>query len=217
MVDNNEFVPFNLLTRIMRFWWVIVLFAVIGGLAGLIIHRLQPPIYEAQAVFVASIDFNKVEFTLTGRSATPVPYQFTQYDEDISLAEVEAALRQVVPQVAEFAQQNGIPGDAASLLAQSTIEREHAYWEVRYRNADPALAQKVVNYWAEQGFSALKTKSSAGQLPPYLTYDLIQLADLPKSPAYFQTNSFVLAGTVIGLVAGLLVINLPFFRMKKEA
>ncbi len=216
MEDKKEFIPFDQWPRILRFWWVIVLFALVGGVTGLIIHRLRPPIYEAQVVFIASIDFNKVEFTLTDRTATPVPYQFSQYDEDLALAEMDGTLRQVAPQVAAFAQQNGIQEDASAVLAQSTIEREHAFWRVRYRNADPALAQKVVNYWAEQGFSLLKTKSAAGQIAPYITFDLVQLADLPTSPAYYQTNSFVLAGTVIGLVAGLLAINLPFFRMKKD-
>jgi len=217
MEVKDEFVLFDQFTRLTRFWWVVVLCALIGGGAGLIIHTFKPPIYEAQAVFMASIDFNKIDFTHTANESTPVPYQFSQYDEDISMALIEASLRQVVPQVVVFAQQNGISGDATSLLAQTTIERNHAFWKIRYRNADPALAQKVVNYWAEQGFSDLKAKRSAGQLPPYVLFDLIQLADVPAAPAYFSTNSFALAGTVIGLVAGLLAINLPFFRMKKDS
>ncbi len=215
MANNEEFVPFNQFSRLTRLWWVVVVLTVIGGAAGLIIHQLKPPVYEAQAVFMASIDFNKIDFTQVNKDS-PTPYQFSQYDEDISLAMVEASLREVAPQAAAFAQQNGIPGDASSLLAQATIEREHAYWEIRYRNTDPVLAQKVVNFWAQTAFSAMKVKSSSGQIPGYIIFDLIQLADLPQRPAYFGTNSLVLAGGVIGLVAGLLAINLPFFKLPKD-
>jgi uncharacterized protein involved in exopolysaccharide biosynthesis len=215
MAAEDEFVPFDYFTRLARFWWVVVLCAVLGGAVGLVIHRLKPPVYEAQAVLTASIDFNKIDF-MHPTAQTPVPYQFSQYDEDIALSVVESSLRQVVPQVVIFAQQNGIQADATGLLAQATIERKHAYWELRYRNADPVLAQKVVNYWAETGFSDLKAKRSAGQVQPYVTFDLIQLADLPKNPAYFQTNSFVLAGAILGLIAGLLAANLPFFKREKD-
>jgi uncharacterized protein involved in exopolysaccharide biosynthesis len=215
MANNEEFVPFNQFTRLTRFWWVVVLLAIIGGVAGLIIHQLRPPVYEAQAVFMASIDFNKIDLSKVNQESA-TPYSFSQYDEDISLAMVEASLREVAPQVAAFAQQNGIPGDTSSLLAQTTIEREHAYWMIRYRNPDPALAQKVVNYWAQTGFSDMKAKSASGQIPGYIIFDLIQLADVPQSPAYYGTNSFVLAGGVIGLIAGLLLINLPFFKLPKD-
>ena len=54
----------------------------------------------------------------------------------------------------------------------------------------------------------LQANQKAGQIPPYIFFHLDQLADLPKTPMYFQTNSFVLAGTVIGLVVGILAVNL---------
>jgi hypothetical protein len=215
MSVKEEFVPFDHVIRVARFWWVVVLCALIGGAAGLVINRMQPPVYEVQAVFMASIDFNKIDFMHPGAS-TPVPYQLTQYDEDISLAQIEGSLRNVVPQVVAFAQQNGIQTDATGLLAQATIERKHAFWDIRYRNPDPALAQKVVNDWAQQAFSDLKAKLAAGQMPDYIIFDLVQLADFPTTPAYFQTNSFMLAGAFLGLVAGLIAVNLPLFRREKN-
>jgi len=216
MPVDEEFVPFDHFTRLARFWWVVVLCAVLGGVTALLIHRLKAPVYEAQAVFMASIDFNKIDFMNPAAAKPGVPYEFSQYDEDISLALIEASLRQVVPQVLVFAQQNGLPVDATALQAQTTIERKHAFWQLRYRSADPALAQKVVNFWAQQGFADLKAKKMAGQLPVYILFDLVQLADLPAAPAYYQTNSFVLSGVLLGLIAGLLAVNLPFFRMKQE-
>jgi uncharacterized protein involved in exopolysaccharide biosynthesis len=211
----GEFEPLEHISRIVRYWWVIVVCGVIGGLSGFIAHRLKPPLYEATAVFMASIDFNKIDFMNLPKT-NKTPYQFSQYDEDITLVLVQVSLREVEPQVVAFAAQNGLQTDVAGLNNLSTIERKHAYWEVRLRSPDPVLAQKLVNYWAQAGFADLKAKQQANKLPSYLFFDLVQLADLPQRPTYFQTNTFVLAGIVIGLVIGSLAVNLPFVRPRQS-
>lgn len=211
----EEFEPFEHISRTVTLWWVIVLCAVLGGAAGFVVHRFKPPLYEAKAVFMTSIDFNKLDFMNLPKT-NHVPYQFTQYDEDVSLVVMQVALLQVKPQVLAYAQANGWPIDAATLDGLSTIERKHAIWELRFRYSDPALAQKLVNYWAQTGFADLQAKQKANQLPPYIFFDLIQLAELPKSPTYFQTNSLVLAGIVIGLVTGIFFVNMPFINPRKN-
>jgi hypothetical protein len=213
--SQEEFEPFEHVSRIIKFWWVLVICGVLGGVSGFIVHRFKAPLFEAQAVFMASIDFNKIDF-MKPLSKTPAPYQFTQYDEDISLVVVETSLREVEPQVVVFAQQNGYPIDVTSLNNQSTIERKHGYWEVRLRSPDPVMAQKLVNYWAQAGFADLKAKQKANLLPSYIFFDLVQLAELPKKPRYFMTNTFVLAGIVIGLVMGIIFVNTPFFNPRKN-
>jgi uncharacterized protein involved in exopolysaccharide biosynthesis len=224
--SSEEFEPFEQFNRILKFWWVVVLAAILGGAAGLGVHRLKPPLYETQAVFIANIDFNKVNFTRpfsptstpasSNQSARPTPptYEFTQYDEDLSLLTVQGSLLKVRPQVIAYAQANGWAIDSASLQANATIERKHPYWELRYRSADPVQAQKLVNYWAQAAFANLQDKQKAGQMPPYILFDLVQLADLPQKPLYFQTNTLVLAGTMIGMIVGLFLLNLPLFSKK---
>ena len=212
---QEEFEPFEHISRVVAFWWIIVLCGVLGGAAGFLVHVFKAPVYEAQAVFMASIDFNKVDFKNQPKT-NQTPYQFTQYDEDISLVVVEASLRQVEPQVVAFAQQNGLNLDVPGLDHISTIERKHGYWELRYRSPDPALAQKMVNYWAQAGFADLKAKQTANKLPPYIFFDLVSLAELPKTPVYFQTNVFVLAGIVIGLAAGIFQVNMPFIKPRQN-
>ncbi len=214
MASTDEFIPLDHFNRIIKLWWLVSLLAIIGGLTGLIITRIKPPLYEAQAVFTASIDFNKVNF-MHPPSPTPVPYQLTQYDEDISLAVVDSSLREVVPQVVTFAQQNGLSVDADGLTNMSSIERKHAFWELHFRYTDPVLVQKIVNYWAQLGFSNLQAKQKAGQLPAYIFVELTQLAEVPKKPTYFQTDSFVLAGGMIGLVIGIVAVNLPINKKGK--
>lgn len=211
MNATNEFVPAVHFNRIIRWWWLVFGLAVIGGVVGLVVHRFKAPQYEAQAIFLASIDFNKIDF-MHPPAPTPAPYHLTQYDEDITLVMVEASLRAVIPQVVTFANQKGLALDEGGLMQHAIIERHHGFWYLRFREEDPALVQAVTNYWAEAGYANLLEWQKNDQVPTYLIFDLVQKADLPKTPTFFHTNSFVLAGAVIGLVAGLILINLPFFQ-----
>jgi uncharacterized protein involved in exopolysaccharide biosynthesis len=204
--ENQELIALEHFERMTHYWWLILAAALIGALLGFAINRARPPIYEAQAVLTANIDFNKVDF-LHPPTPTPPPYKLTQYDEDLSLETVKASLLSVVPQVVEFAQQNGLSLDANDLMAQSTIERLNALWELRFRSANPVTAQKIVNYWAQAGYEDLQARQKSGRLPAYVLFDLIQKADLTASPTYFQTNVFVLAGGLIGIIAGIFIVN----------
>ena len=210
----KEFEPFDAGSRIVRFWWALVICGILGGMTGLIVHRFRPPLYEATAVFMASIDFNKID-----PDNLPVndgnPYEFNQYDEDISLVMVQVSLIQVKPQVVEFAIKNGWPIDLISLTQNSTIERKHGLWELRFRSQDPAEAQAVANFWAQAGFEDLKKKEQEGKLPSYIFFDLVELAALPVEPTFFHTNALVLAGIMIGLVIGIFLVNLPFWKPGK--
>ena len=182
--NNDEFVALEHFNRIVHWWWVILATAILGAAVGYAIHRAMPPIYEAQAVFTANLDLNKVDF-MHPPAPTPAPYELTQYDEDMSLAIVQASLIAVIPQVETFARQNNIPLTEADLLNQ-----------------------KIVNFWAQAGYQDLLARQKAGQVPSYVFFDLIQLADLPTSPTYFQTNVFVLAGCLIGIVLGVVITSL---------
>ena len=215
MSETNEFVPVIQLNRILRWWWLVFVFAVIGGIVGLVVNRFKPPQYEAQAVFLASIDFNKIDF-LHPPEPTPAPYHLTESDEDLSLQIVEVSLRAVIPQVVTFANQKGLTLDNESLKQHAVIERSHAFWYLRFRENDPAVVQAVTNYWADAGYANLLDWQKNEKVPVYVIFDLVQKADLPKTPTFFQTNTFVLAGALIGLVAGFILINLPFF-MKGQA
>lgn len=212
MLSDDEFIPLDRFYRIVRFWWVIVLLAIIGGVFGYMLHRARPELYEAQATFMASIDFNKIDF----EQLKPSPYEFTQYDEDVSLVVIEASILQVTPQVVTFAQQNGLAIDKENLMKRTVIERKHGYWFVRFRDPNPDIAQKIVNYWAKLAYVDLQAKQKTDQFPPYVFFDLVQLPELPKTPTYLKTNQFVFAGAVIGLVIGIVLINFPFLKPGKE-
>jgi uncharacterized protein involved in exopolysaccharide biosynthesis len=207
MQTDSEFVPVENLKRMLKFWWLVLLLSIAGGIFGFIIHRQKPPLYEAKVVFMASIDFNKLP---------PPPYTLTQYDEDITLVLVEVAIRQSLPTVSGYVLDNHLMTDPDLVHDQSSIERQNAYWELRFRYSDPVVAQNVTNYWAQQAFTLLQDWQKSGQMPAYLFFDLVQLATLPSRPVYFETNKMVLAGGLVGLMAGVLIVNFPFLNRKKK-
>lgn len=215
MNATKEFVPADYFNRIIRWWWLVFGLAVIGGVTGLVVHRFKPPQYEAQAVFMASIDFNKIDF-MHPPAPTPAPYHLTQYDEDVALAVVGGSLQAVIPQVVTFVNEKGLALDSTSLMEHALIERHHAFWYLRFRENDPALVQAVANYWANAAYANLLDWQKNGKVPVFVFFDLVQKADLPQAPKFFNTNAFVLAGSVIGLVAGLVLISLPFFKKGQE-
>jgi uncharacterized protein involved in exopolysaccharide biosynthesis len=215
MLPDGEFVPLDYVKRAWRWGWLVALLTVLGAAAGLVFHQFNPPVYEAAALFSARVDTKQLTF-MHPPAPTPIPYRLSDYDQDLSLAVVEASLRQVEPQVVDFARQNGLPLDRSELEKLSTIERKNAIWEVHFRSTDPALTQKVVNTWAQAGLANLQTWQKSGQIPPYILFSLTQLAELPASPTYFQPRVLVLAGALIGLLVGIGLVSLPLFQRGKK-
>jgi uncharacterized protein involved in exopolysaccharide biosynthesis len=144
-----------------RFWWVIVVLSVAGGLLGLLFHRLNPPVYEAAGRFSASIDL-----VLTG--------PLTQLEEDIALNAVGDLItsRPVLDSVVEQAGAEGIRLTRAELRRMATVERRVNAWDLRIRHTDPLMAGQVANIWIEQGQAALLESSQhalqAASLSRYL-------------------------------------------------
>ncbi len=216
VASNGEFIFRYELSRLWRYGWVVALLTALGVMGGWMVHLAKPPIYEAQADLSAKIDYKKLLYMIAP-SYDPTPNQITFYDEDLTLVIMDAALRGVVPQVAEHVQQNGEALDEAELLDHVTIERKETSFQVNFRDADPAVAQDIANTWAQLGLAALQAKQSSGAYPDYVSAQMAQQAYLPQKPAYFRPEVMAVAGGVIGLIASLLLVNLPFFeRMRKR-
>jgi hypothetical protein len=206
---DKEFVPLDAFIRAMRLWWLVALLGILGGVSGFVFHRLRPPLYESQAVYHASLDFNQA-----GQFIKPNDLSLSQYDEDLALEAVHAALIAVEPLVITGIQQQNINLDLDTLQKNSIIERDHAYWKIRFRHTDPIIAQKVVAMWTDAGTRVMGVFQKEGTMKPYVIYQLVSPASLPTQPTYLKTNQVVLAGGLIGLVAGILLtsLNLPFIR-----
>ncbi len=77
-------------------------------------------------------------------------------------------------------------------------------------------AQQMVNEWAEMGYIDMQAKQANGDYPNYVSVQLTEHANYPLMPTNFRQRELSLAGGVIGLVIGVLALNLPFFSLKKD-
>lgn len=194
----QEFSPKDEIQRALRMWWVLAACMILGGLAGFAVHRVIPPVYQAKATLYSFIDFQKI-----------TDVHLSEYDEDVTINTIQSVMLSnlEVGKVLENAGNAGIAIDYTLFMDQMSIYRSLTNYELFYRDHDPRVAQTVVNIWAQTGLSTIKELQAAGAVPPYITVELQNLADLPLSPSYSQTNSYVLSGAVLGLVSGLLVTS----------
>jgi len=135
----REFSPLEVFEGALRNWWLIVLLTVWGGLVGWGIHRFQPPVYEARAVFSIGLNFSQ-----TGR--------LTQFEEDQAWNTMESVFRSthMMERVAERAQAEQISISPVEFQEMATAERKQYIFDLRVRHPDPRLAASLVNLWAEE-------------------------------------------------------------------
>jgi len=191
---DQDVIPLDFLKRALRLWWLVAAAGIFGGLVGLGVHRLRPPLYQSEAVYLAEFDLQQLE---------GIP--FSEYDEDLALAAIQAAFLEVRPQVVKDALQAGIILDLPGFARQSSIERLHAFWMVRFRHTDPVVAQQVVSLWLVRGDAKLADYQVDKRIKPYVRFSRVSLADLPSQPLYYGTSALVMAGCLAGLAVGILL------------
>ena len=206
---STEFSPYEYFARIMAYWWVVLLATIFGGAFGFIFYQLHPSVYEATATYFVTLDLNR--FATLG-----VREDLIQYNEDMALNTTEGALlstdvlNDVVAQAPGFGQSLTV----RDLLNNYTIERKHDIWELRYRSHDPAAAQAIVTAWAQSGYQAMLSWQASGKAPDYVIFQPPTQALLPQQPVLYGRNNLVLAGALIGFIAGI-VISIPISRPSK--
>jgi hypothetical protein len=195
----QEFSPYEHFNRAIHLWWIMLGAALLGGLVGFYYSRTHPPIYEAIATFSVNIDLDKVP---------QKPLEL--HDEDLALSNTQAVLLspEVTDAVLADSAKLGYPMDITLLLANSSIERQHAFWILRFRSTDPSIAQTLVNLWAEKGFPVMLDWQSAGKIPAYVVFSSPTLSGRPIKPVYFGTNKLVLAGSLVGWLVSVLFIEI---------
>lgn len=199
----QEFDPVEHFYTYLRLWWLLLAAALLGGLAGFLFSRTHAPLYEAMAKFMVEIDLEKVPQD-----------KLDFYYIDMALATTEGALisDEVLEDVYAEAARLGQATAGWDLLADTSIERRHAFWELRFRHPDPELAKALVNWWAQRGYEAMLQMQAEGLSPDYVVYSPPTKARAASQPTNFAVNKLVLAGSLIGWLVGLLLIELAGSR-----
>jgi LPS O-antigen subunit length determinant protein (WzzB/FepE family) len=203
---SADFIPLKTIKHLFRNWWKIVLIAYLFALVGLVASYLLPAKYQAEAVFSSSIDFTQINFENLAMEDNQA-LVFTRYDEDLAVQVVARYLTKEMQSAYQYALTLDPSLTETKFGRDMQIERANAKWYLRYRSANPEIAQKVVNYWANLAFDSLKEAQAKGEAETFVIVDLVREAPLPEKPLYQNRGTLVLAGTLIGIITGVLVVD----------
>ncbi len=145
----EAFSPYDFMTRMLRYWKLVILMMIVGGLTGWLIHLSRPPTYESQSSI--SFAFNVTRYG-------PLP----QIDEDAAMgaAGTIIATSPVPEYVYQQALEHGIEDLEPFPVGRSVfIERKSYQWVVRVRNPDPQAAAFIANSWTQRAFQELQAVS----------------------------------------------------------
>ncbi len=209
-MNSNEFSPYEYFTRAINLWWVVCVSILLGGALGYAFFHLHRSMYEATATYIVTIDLTR--FPMQGMQADLI-----QYNEDMAVNTTQDALLSdaVLNDVSKQLNTQGLVVTTSDLLQNYTIERKHEVWELRYRSPVPAVAQSVVNTWAQIGYQAMLSWQAKGQAPAYVIFQAPSQAHLPTQPVLYGRNNLMLAGAVVGLIVGI-VISTRFSRRSQK-
>jgi hypothetical protein len=141
---EEGFSPLDELNQALRFWWFLIALVLLGGLFGLGMHLVRPPVYEAAGHFTASIDY-----VATG--------PLTQYEEDVALNAIGNVLlsKGVLDRVVSRAKAEGIPVEWADLVKMVVLERRFTTWDLRIRGTNLQTAERIASLWMDEGQAQL--------------------------------------------------------------
>jgi uncharacterized protein involved in exopolysaccharide biosynthesis len=178
-VDVKEYSPYESFVYVYRRLWLVALLTLLGGLAGLLFQRVQPPIYEAQAVLELNVDLTQSDF------AQVQPLTELEQDQSIAGAQGVIVSQAVMEQTAAAARAQQIEVDDTTLVLGRTIflERKHAMQILRVRHADPQTAARLANLWSDNAYQALAEAHSHAVQARFLKEYLAALESCPDPAA----------------------------------
>jgi hypothetical protein len=197
----SELTPISYLYRLVKFWWIVILCTLIGGGAGFAFSRLNPPIYEAKAIFHVSLDLEQM---------AQIDPPLGLNEEDIALASVHGTIMHPDVVTSLFAEANskGIFLTWEEITLNYTIERKNTIWELRYRSTDSQVAHTVVNIWAAKTYDKVILLQTEQKIPGFVIINPPLIPDLPGQPVYFNLIQLLLAGGMIGFLIALFIVDL---------
>lgn len=212
---QNAFDPLQSFKHLLNRWWLIAGITMICALIGLLVSYITPAKYQAEALLFATIDYREINFEgLVDDVGNPAT--FSQYDADLALSIVEENLLRVWYDAYLFAQSLDPTLTPETFYQNKQIERYHTEWHLRYRHKDPAIAQAIVNYWVDSGIKTMRDAQEEGKIEPYVRVDLGTEAYRPENPIYQNRNTLVLAGTMIGFILGVLLVDFQLRYLKSN-
>ena len=131
--------PLEFLEASLKYWWMLVVFMLIGAAGGYGFYLTRPSLYESKSIFSISINY-----AITGK--------LTDIEEDQAVVSAGDIFQssEVIDKTLFQAQKEGIKLSVVEFRENSFIERTNSEWILKVRNENPAFASKLVNIWSDQ-------------------------------------------------------------------
>ena len=142
---SGDFYSSAMIRRMVRFWWLLPLLIVAGGLLGYLVSRVQKPLYESTAVITTVIDY-----AYAGR--------LTDFEEDHLLNAIGDVVvsDEVINAVLSQAEEEGIVAHGQLSREDLAGSRQGYRWELSVRCPDALVAQKLTRLWLDHALLALE-------------------------------------------------------------
>lgn len=140
----DDIIPSEIMKRVNRWWWLLILVAIAGGVVGVLAVKLLKPVYESQASITTSIDF-----AYAGR--------LSEDQEDYLILTVGDVIDStaVFDEVKKKAELEGISVTDETIKERFTKARQGYRWELTVRASSPETAQSLTQIWVEAAGEAL--------------------------------------------------------------
>lgn len=152
----EDIAPREPLERALRYWWVIALAMIAGGLIGWSISRLSPPVYEARAGYRVTLDEDSLlaELHKTDPGAELTYDMKAPYLTPVALVFYTPEVRSAVE---EKARSEGLdfPKDGFR-TGQLYLDQHGTQWTIVVRHEDSDTAAKLANLWVATADEQLK-------------------------------------------------------------
>ncbi len=135
--------PIKLLSPKTYSWFVLALIMILGALFGWAMSYLLPPIYEARAILTGNMEI------VRNGDVTEI-----MVDSQMTVLGSHVYNEEIVQKVIENENSLGNPLDFEEFKRNASFERQMMNTVLKYRDHDPAIAQRIANAWADE-FRAL--------------------------------------------------------------
>lgn len=141
---ESDLVLSDLISKVIKKWWVVAALMIIGGLGGMAVTRITKPVYQSTAIITTAVDY-----AYAGR--------LEDYELDHILLAVGDIINSTsVRQAVLINSQEQLPGITNDEIQKNLVAVRKGYdWILTARTSDPKSAQVLASAWADNAMVAL--------------------------------------------------------------
>jgi len=147
----NEMVDLGRYVRaVIHRWPVVLSLALLGAVAGFLISRALPPVYEASTTLLITTPKLKADFDSRFRSTLDLGLNTSLNRTLFSLLknrEVEALV--VLAMGDALLEEEQLPGNVIERISVTQVGGDTSYFQIKARHRQPQVAQSLAETWAD--------------------------------------------------------------------